>query len=330
MLPGSVFVASDGCDESAEEPREHPEYLCADSSVTLRYGRINQRARPLPPTSCEQQPAYTMTQRPSAADRCEDFLRRERSYNVEHKIWPSENRVIDRMLGRGAELDAVYGELWSKLEPEAVERFLSIMLDVGTVWHPGYLSAARKAYGRQVDLKREIFELANELAALLRERTELGEFSGFHTTDAYHIVDVIERADDSNGHFSLHLRRPLSALRHRFDLKYWPSVADLVDAMAADALDVDIYPSDAITEAGTRSPRRSKADSFRALQSALEEHRRSSQSLIGEDFRLSDEGWATILNVMLDRDPDKLVDGPYIKRLRQRDRNAGRDEPNVD
>ena len=271
-----------------------------------------------------------MTQGPSAADLCEGFLREVRAYNVEHEIWPSENRVIDRMLERRAELDSVYEELRSKLEPKAVERFLSIILDVGTCWHPGYLSAARQAYRRQVALRSEIHELANELAALLRERTDLAESSGFHTTGAYHPVDLIERAGESNGHFGSYLRRPLSALRHRFDLKYWPSVADLVDAMAADALDADIYASDAITEAGTRSPRQSKADSFRALQGALDECRRISPSLIGEDFRLSDEGWATILNVLLGRDPDNRADGPYIKRLRQRDRHARQDELNVD
>ena len=103
----------------------------------------------------------------------------------------------------------------------------------------------------------------------------------------------------------------------------------MVDAIAVDALVVDINPAEAITEAGTRSRKRSKADSFRALQGALEEDRRSSQYLIGSDFRLSDEGWATIRNVMLDLDPDEQADGPYIKRLRQRDRHVNRNEASI-
>ncbi len=263
-----------------------------------------------------------MSQPPSATARCEEILRKERAYNDEHEIWPSVNRLIDRMLERGAELNAVYEEVWNKLEPAAVERFLSIIHDVGAVWHPRYLSDARQARDRQVELKSEISELATKLAARIRERAALGEFSGFCSNGAYHIVDLIERASDSNGRFGLYLRRPLSALRHQYDLKYWPSVADLVDAIADDALEVDISPTDAITEAGTRSPRRSKADSFRALQGALEEDRSSTQSPIGSEFRLSDENWATILNVILDLAPDEQVDGPYIKRLRQRDRHA--------
>ena len=270
-----------------------------------------------------------MTQSPSATELCEELLRNRRASNIEHKVWPSVNRLIDRMLERGAELNAVYEELASRLDPEGVEWFLFIILDVGAVWHPGYLSAARDAHRRQDDLRSEISELANKLAACLRERTVLSESSGFHTNGLYHIVDVIERASQSNGHFRLYLEEPLSALRHQFDLKYWPSVAEVVDAIAADARDVDIYPSNAITEAGTRSPRESKADSFRALQGALEEYRLSNHCLIGEDFRLSDESWATILNVMLDLDPDEQVDGPYIKRLRQRDRNAKWDESKV-
>ena len=271
-----------------------------------------------------------MTQRQSARNLSENYLRKARAYNVKQKIWPSENRVIDRMLERGAELNAVYQELWDELEAEAVERFLLIMLDVGAVWHPEYLNAAREAYRRQGALKTEISQLANKLAMRLRERTGLGESSGFRTNDAYHIVDLIERASESNGHFRLYLREPLSALSHQFDLKYWPSVADVVDAIATDALNVDISPTDAITEAGTRSPKRSKADSFRALQGALQDDLRSFHSPFGANFRLSDESWATILNVILDHNPDELIDGSYIKRLRQRDRNSNCDEPNID
>ena len=270
-----------------------------------------------------------MPQRLSAAARCEEILRKERAYNVEHKIWPSVNRLIDRMLERRAELNAVYEEVWNKLEPAGVERFLSIIHDVGAIWDPCYLSDARDARRRQGELRLEISELANRLAARLRERTELSEYSGFRANGAYHVVDLIERASDSNGHFRMYLREPLSALRRDFDLKYWPSVADVVDAIANDALEVDISPADAITEAGTRSPRRSKADSFRALLGALDEDRSSPLSPIGSDFRLSDEGAATLLNVMLDLEQEKQVDGPYIKRLRQRDRQSEHGEPGV-
>ena len=269
-----------------------------------------------------------MIQRRSAVARSEDLLRRERAYNVEHRIWPNVTRLIDRMLERRAELKAVYEELWTKLEPGAVEHFLWIIHDVGAVWDPTYLRGARKGHRRQVELRTEISELASKLAARLDERSELSEVSGFRTSGAYHIVDLIERASQANGSFRVNLRDPLQGLRREYDLKYWPSVADVVDAIADDALNVEISASDAITEAGTRSSRSSKADSFRALQSALEEYRGSIHSLIGADFRLSDESWATILNVMLDLGADEQVDGPYIKRLRQRDRDAIRHERN--
>ena len=170
-----------------------------------------------------------MTQRETAAAVCEDLLRRERAYNVEHKIWPSVNRIIDRMLERGAELNPVYEELCTQLEPKAVDRFLSLIYDVGAVWHPDYLRTAREGRRRQAELRSEIFELATELSARLRERNELGQSSGFQNNAAYHVVDLIERASESNGRFYLHLRTPLSALRHQFDLKYWPSVAGVVD-----------------------------------------------------------------------------------------------------
>ena len=161
-----------------------------------------------------------MTQQLSAAARCEEFLRKEHACNVDHNIWPSANRLIDRMLARGAELHALYEEVWDELEPEAVEQFLSIILDVGANWHPIYLNGARQARCRQVELRSEISELANKLAVRLRERTELDEGSGFRTNGAYHIVDLIERANESNWHFNLFLRRRFSALRHQYDLKF--------------------------------------------------------------------------------------------------------------
>ena len=266
-----------------------------------------------------------MTRNSSATVLCENFLRKERAYNVEQKMKPSWNCVIDRLLERGAELNAVYQELRTKLAPKGIEWFLLMILDVGAVWHPGRLNDARQACGRLVELRSEVSRIASKLAALLRERTALGDYSGFHTDSAHHIVDFVERAGESNGHFSLYLREPLSALRYQFDLKYWPSVADVADAIAADARNADIIPSDAITEAGTSSARPSKADSFRALLGALEEYRLSCPSPIGADFRLSDESWAAVLNVMLDLEPEEMVDGSYIKRLRQRDRNARRD-----
>lgn len=272
-----------------------------------------------------------MNQRPSATAICEGLLRKERAYNVEHSIRASENVIIERMLERGPELKAVYEELWTKLKrkPDAVKRFLSIILRVGAHWTPNHFNTASQAYRRHIELRSEISELAGKLASLLRERTELSESSGFHSSCTHHIVDLIEAASQSNWDFRLHLSESLSALRYQYDMKYWPSPFEVVDAIAEDARSVEISPSNPITEAGTRSPKRSKADSFRALQVALEDDRQSLPCPFGADFHLSDESWATFLNVMLDLEPDELVDGPYIKRLRQRDRDAGRNEPNV-
>lgn len=158
-----------------------------------------------------------MNQHPSATAICEGLLRKERAYNIEHSIRASENAIIERMLERGAELNAVYEELWTKLkrQPEAVKRFVSIILRVGAFWTPEHLSTAAQAYRRHIELRSEMSELAGKLAALLRERTELSESSGFHTSCIHHIVDLIEGASQSNWDFRLHLSEPLSALRYQ-------------------------------------------------------------------------------------------------------------------
>ncbi len=261
-----------------------------------------------------------MTQIHDAVALCEAHLKKERTYNVEHNIWPSVNRVIDRMLARRSELRRAYTEMAANLDLQALERFLSIVVEVSAIWNPDYLRAARAARRRQIELGDEIHQLASRLATCLRERTEIGERSGFGTNDTYHVVDLIDRASQDNGWYESWVKEPLDHLQCRFDLKYWPSLADLVDAIGGEALDVDIAPTDAITGAATSSSKRSKADSFRAIMAAIHDERTSFS--LHPRAHLSDDCYASILNVVLNLDEDELVDSAYIKRLRQRDRET--------
>ncbi len=82
-----------------------------------------------------------MTQpKPPATPRaiCEDFLRKDKQYNRNKQILPSENEVIDRLLARGHELESAYQELHQKLirHPYALQEFLGRLLSTAAFWKP--------------------------------------------------------------------------------------------------------------------------------------------------------------------------------------------------
>ncbi|KEZ19483.1 hypothetical protein CP98_02004 [Sphingobium yanoikuyae] len=122
--------------------------------------------------------------------------------------------------------------------------------------------------------------------------------------------------------FEWHLREPLQALRSQFDLKYWPSIAACVAALADDASDSDVTTPHPATEVATRASRPSKADFFKALYANIDEYGAAGRGLIPRGFRLTDETIASLANCLLDLPAEDGVDGAYVKRLRQRERAA--------
>lgn len=259
-----------------------------------------------------------------AVQLCEDILLKERNYNVEHKIWPSVNEVIDRMLGRGLELNGVYCELQAKLHdiPRGIETFLDSVLGVTTVWYPEAISEQRASRERLVEINSLIEKLANELADLIDERTEISCDSGFYSDCRYHIGDVLEKAGESNHLFGFWLKEPLGQLKSEFGVKYWPEISDVVRTLAADALQAEVKASDTITEAATSAKRSSSSDFVRALYVALAERNERNNGRLPNEFRLTDSSMASLVNCLLDLDADEIIDGPYIKGFRQRDRRA--------
>ncbi len=65
----------------------------------------------------------------------ETILIETRAYNVEHQIWPSGNKIIDRLLKRSLEMKTVYDELVSKLSEEQQKSLWGAILGVATCWN---------------------------------------------------------------------------------------------------------------------------------------------------------------------------------------------------
>jgi hypothetical protein len=255
---------------------------------------------------------------------CEDVLRKDRQYNLEHSIWPSINIVIDRMLERGLELRDVYGELNSKLGSVhyGISTFLDSILGVAALWHPDAISKQRASREQLVEINNQIGRMADELANLIKLRSDLSNESGFSADCHYHIGEVIEEAASSEALFNLWLKEPMKNLRGQFGLKYWPQLSDVIRVLATDAKRAKVEATDTITEAATSARRPSKSDFVRALYVALSDRSERNDDRLPIDFKLSDGSMASLVNCLLDLGPDEVVDGAYIKRFRQRERQA--------
>lgn len=265
------------------------------------------------------------TQTAQARQACETILKEGKRYNIEHQILPSENAVTDRLLARGVELKDAYVELYEKLHPypRALEVFLGLLLSTAAFWSPEKTAMARDARAELDMVNRKIALRADELAQLLLRRTELNSTSGFTSSTHYHVCEVIESAAEQNYLFNQWVKERLDSLRAQFDLKYWPSLEQFIRALAADAADAKIEATDPLTAAGTRASRPSRADFFRALFAVIEDNNSRRFGLLPGGFRLTDSTLASLANCALDLGPDDLVDGAYVKRLRQREREGG-------
>lgn len=262
----------------------------------------------------------------NATAACEAVLRNELRYNVEHGIVEEETVVIERLLGRRTELIDAYAELHHKIgtHPHGIGTFLRTLLTTTAFWHPDRIEQARTDRARLSRVNQLIAERSSELADLLEERHYLHDNCGFSAATHYHVLKIVEEAGAGRYLFKRWVQNPLKSLRGQFDLKYWPRPSEFMRALGKDAERAKPEASDPITAAATEGPRHSRADYFKALYEAIDDNSGDCLGSLPSGFRLTDATIASFANCALDLGPDELVDGAYVKRLRQRGRDGGR------
>ena len=249
----------------------------------------------------------------------EAILKTKRQYNSDHGIWPSENKVIDRLLERSVEMQSLYGELRANLDENQLENLWDALLGVATLWTPESSRALREDQKSLTKINEDIAKLARDLAELMRERYEISERTGFISYEDYHVVDWIDRAAKDNYLYRSYVQENLQNLSTRFDLKYWPRTSEVVDAVADFASEAEIYVNNEWTEELISSPKSSKADYLRVLLKAIDDRKTQGPPLhlLPVNFKMSDSALATFINCSLDLSPDEMVAAEYVKRSRQ-------------
>lgn len=255
---------------------------------------------------------------------CDDYLREEIRAKCEQNILPSENRVAERLLAHGDQMAHVYDEIYPKLSGDGIawKHFLGCLLSTGAFWSTEKIAALRAGRDNLVEVNRDIAKHALALADLLDHRDTLHNTSGFSSETLYAICDVIDHASTHNGFYQSWIKEQLNQLSTRFDLKYWPSLAECARVIGEDAEQATLTPTDPLTEAATKSTRASKADFLRALLSAIDENRGDWLGAFPVKFRPSDEAMATVVNVLLELPLEELISGTYVKNLRHRGKTS--------
>jgi hypothetical protein len=197
--------------------------------------------------------------------------------------------------------------------------FFDQLQSTASLWSPEANQEARKGRARLIEVNREIEKTGRALAALLNERTELKNHSGFSCDTLYHPVDAIHAAAKRNYSYEHWVKEKLEDITGQFDLKYWPSLSEIVQAIADDAAQAEPLAHDVVTEAGTEG-RGGLADSFRSFFAALEDASARNYGFLPRAFELSDRSVAILMSCALGLGPDQAVDAPFVKRLRQRQR----------
>jgi len=258
----------------------------------------------------------------------EDMLEEHIRINTEGGILPPETAICRRLLARTTELVEAYDELWAKVGHNRFSLcvFIDGLLGVAAVWNPAKMAEARRMRDRLREVNEKIAGVAFELAELLHERSTLHDHSGFVSETHYHILGPFDEAARGNYRFESYVQKELKALRGQFDFKYWPTLSDFVRVLGVDAGKAVTHAHDSLTAAGTASSRPSRADFFRAWFELIEEN--CEDHHLPRDFRLTDASYASLANCALDLGPEELVASDYVKRLRQRNREADRSDPN--
>lgn len=79
-----------------------------------------------------------------------------------------------------------------------------------------------------------------------------------------------------------------------------------------------------MTPSASCTARSTKADFVKALLVSIDENRGTIEGRLPPDFSMSDGSIASLVNCGLDLSDEESVEGRYIKRLRQRERDRER------
>lgn len=254
---------------------------------------------------------------------CQAFIERELENNKSKSIWMSYWPVMERMIDRADELSIVFDELIGKFGySDKYEGFHPansyIWLTLEHIWmsidfSKSEIVQARSELNELNELQVVITKLSGRLAAALRRQNELYESSDFIKPDYQTVVDMVDDGGKDNYQYQWEVSEKLRALSGEYDLKYWPTRADIVESIAWFE---GGQPPPKHTEI-PESVLKGRASDIKDFVLSFDEKFNDSNGL-PSGFRFSNNALADVINVILDLPVDKLTTGDAIRIIRYR------------
>lgn len=254
---------------------------------------------------------------------CKAFIQRELDSYKEAPIWMTYWPVMASMVKRANELKLPFQELIDafgysdKFEGIPPENSY-IWLTLEHIWcsldfRKEDIVKARNEFKELKALNNDIADLAFKLSSKLNRQSELYETSGFSKPEYQFIDDLIEQASDGNYLYQSHVSDKIKLLTGQYDLKYWPSRADLLTAIA-EFEEGQPDPGHSQYPEHVINGRESDIKDFvLAFDSRFDEH-----NGLATGFRFSNNALADVINIVLDLPIDKLATGDAVRNVRSR------------
>lgn len=137
-------------------------------------------------------------------------------------------------------------------------------------------------------------------------------------------MDIVHEASEHNYQYESYLKDGVERLQYQYDLKYWPKLSEVVQAIGTDAERAEVTAYDEATAVATESRKSGRSDFVKAFLARIGDNRVRECGFIPDSFGLSDGAMASLVNCGLDLKVDELVNADFIKRFRQRQRQAKR------
>lgn len=237
-------------------------------------------------------------------------------------VWPTTWPVFENLIDRHDEIAPVYREIASlNITRQRLWLLLEQFVQTGSFGTEERYAELRADHQELTMLNEDISIMSIRLAEMLERRSSLLNHSGhFYCERMHSLTDFIDDAGEGNGHYQLYLKPELQPLK-RYDLKYWPGIADILRSLGME--DVSVTCADEATEAIIKARRPSLTDFFRELFNRIDENKTGHWYTLPRTFKLSDAALATICNITRDLPPDEVIDAAYVKRTRHRLKEQG-------
>lgn len=254
----------------------------------------------------------------SPMDFCTAFIKRELEAFKESEIWMSYWPIMERMIERACELNAVYEGIIAKYGYSDKQCCDYVWLILEHIWGSAdyaktEVEKARAELKELSKLSEEIESLAYQLSEALYKQNELFEISGFRNPEYQTALDMLEEASEHNYLYQSCVSEKIRDLEYRYDSKYWPSRSEVVQSIAEFEERQPEPTHREYPEAVLKGRSSDIKDFVIAFDSAFDE-----LNGLPTGFRFSNNAMADIINVILDFPAEKLATGEAIRVVRNR------------